>query len=99
MVPNFLTFNFQQITSLGLISRNPFYSVGLALIGTVLGEFFAGSTAGLGHEIRLMQTKSSVRLWAATYVLAAVGVVAVVAIGIIERLALHWHDSQQKRSD
>jgi NitT/TauT family transport system permease protein len=72
-------------------------AVGLALIGAVLGEFFAGSTSGLGYAVKVGQARPNLRmqLWGAIYVLAFVGAAATVLISTIERFALHWHSSQR----
>lgn len=70
-------------------------SVGLALIGAVLGEFFAGTTRGLGHSIKRAQSLNLVlQLWGSIYALALVGALATLLIGAIERIALRWHSSQ-----
>lgn len=72
-------------------------AVGLALIGAVLGEFFAGSRSGLGYAVKVGQARPDLRmqLWGAIYVLAFVGAAATLLISTIERFALHWHSSQQ----
>jgi NitT/TauT family transport system permease protein len=72
-------------------------AVGLALIGAVLGEFFAGSTSGLGYAIKVAQNRGTLRLqlWGAIYALGFIGGVATLLISAIERVALHWHSSQK----
>lgn len=72
-------------------------AVGLALIGAVLGEFFAGSTSGLGYAVKLAQARPNLRmqLWGSIYVLAFIGAAATLLISTIERFALHWHSSQR----
>jgi NitT/TauT family transport system permease protein len=71
-------------------------AVGLALIGAVLGEFFA-STKGLGWTLKTAQARILVdQLWASIFVLAFIGVVAMVLIGIVERRVLRWHYSQNQ---
>lgn len=73
-------------------------AVGLALIGVVLGEWFAGSTGGLGWSIKVAQahgTSLILQLWGSIYVLALVGVLAILLIGLLERLVLRWHSSQR----
>jgi NitT/TauT family transport system permease protein len=70
-------------------------SVGLALIGAVLGEFFAGVTKGLGFSVKLAQSRNlPLQLWGSVFVLALVGSLATVAIGVLERVLLRWHASQ-----
>jgi len=72
-------------------------AVGLALIGAVLGEFFAGSTSGLGYTIKVAQNRGTLRLqlWGSIYVLAFIGSSATILITVIERYVLHWHSSQK----
>ena len=73
-------------------------AVGLALIGAVLGEFFAGSSSGLGYTISVAQNRlqSHLQMWGAIYVLAFIGATATLLITVAERLALHWHSSQRE---
>lgn len=72
-------------------------AVGLALIGAVLGEFFAGSTSGLGYAVKLAQNRSTLRLqmWGSIYTLAFIGAAATLLISALERVVLHWHSSQR----
>ena len=71
-------------------------SVGLALIGSVLGEFFSGVRSGLGFSIKLSQSRNlPLQLWGSVFVLALVGSLAVLAIGVLERVLLRWHSSQR----
>ncbi len=73
-------------------------AVGLALIGAVLGEWFGGVNHGLGYSVRSAQQQGnrlSDQLWGSIYVLALIGGVAIIAIGLIERVVLHWHASQR----
>jgi len=72
-------------------------AVGLALIGAVLGEFFAGSTSGLGYTIKVAQNRGTLRLqlWGSIYVLAFIGASATILITVAERYVLHWHSSQK----
>jgi NitT/TauT family transport system permease protein len=70
-------------------------SVGLALIGTVLGEFFAGVTGGLGFAVKFAQSRNLAdQLWGSIFTLAIMGSLAVALIGVIERRVLRWHSSQ-----
>ena len=73
-------------------------AVGLALIGAVLGEFFAGSLSGLGYIIKVDQNRLQLHLqmWGAIYVLAFIGAAATFLITVAERFALHWHSSQRE---
>ena len=71
-------------------------AVGLALLGAVLGEFFAGATGGLGYAIKVAQYRTlTLQLWASVYVLAILGATVIILITVIERLVLHWHASQR----
>ena len=71
-------------------------AVGLALLGAVLGEFFAGATGGLGYAIKVAQNRNlPLQLWASVYVLAILGATVIILITVIERLVLHWHASQR----
>ncbi len=71
-------------------------AVGLALLGAVLGEFFAGVQSGLGYAVKVAQNHNlPLQLWASVYVLAAMGAAAIVLISGIERVVLHWHASQR----
>lgn len=72
-------------------------SVGLALIGSVLGEFFSGVSKGLGFSVKFAQSRNlPLQLWGSVFVLAFVGSVATVAIGGLERVLLRWHSSQRE---
>jgi NitT/TauT family transport system permease protein len=73
-------------------------AVGLALIGAVLGEFFAGSLSGLGYAIKVAQNRASLRLqmWGSIFVLAFIGAAATLLISVLERVTLHWHSSQKE---
>jgi NitT/TauT family transport system permease protein len=72
-------------------------AVGLALIGAVLGEFYAGSTSGLGNAVRVAQNRATLRgqLWGAIYVLGFIGAAATLLVNLAERLTLRWHSSQR----
>jgi NitT/TauT family transport system permease protein len=70
-------------------------AVGLALIGAVLGEYFAGVNRGLGYAVKVAQARSLVdQLWGSIYVLGFLGGVAVLLIAGLERVMLRWHSSQ-----
>ena len=71
-------------------------SVGLALIGAMVAEWL-GADRGLGHVI--MQANANLDmpgLFAAVVVLALLGSVANLAVGAVERRALHWHPSTRE---
>ena len=70
-------------------------AVGLALIGAVLGEFFAGVTSGLGYAVKVAQARSLIlQLWGSIFVLGFLGAVAVLLVSVLERVVLRWHSSQ-----
>lgn len=61
-------------------------SIGLALIGTVLGEYFAHASMGLGHSIfTAIAFGLPLQLWGSTYVLAFIGAIATASISALER--------------
>lgn len=69
--------------------------LGLSLIGAVVGEFFAGSTAGLGNAARVAQSRQLVdQLWGSIFVLAFIGIAATLLLMAVERRVLRWHSSQ-----
>lgn len=69
--------------------------LGLSLIGAVVGEFFAGSTSGLGNAARVAQTRQLVdQLWGSIFVLAFIGIAATLTLMAVERRVLRWHSSQ-----
>lgn len=68
--------------------------IGLALVGAVVGEFF-NSKNGLGNAARVAQSRLLVdQLWGSVFVLAFMGVVAVLTLAAVERRVLRWHPSQ-----
>jgi NitT/TauT family transport system permease protein len=70
-------------------------AVGLALIGAVLGEWFALVDEGLGVAIRKALNFNDVeQLWGSILTLGFLGGVALIVLGLVERVALHWHPSQ-----
>lgn len=67
-------------------------SVGLALIGSVLGEFFAHVRTGLGRSVsQAVDLRLPLQLWASVFVLALMGSIATAAIGLLERTVQQWH--------
>jgi len=64
--------------------------VGLALIGAMVAEW-QGSSEGLGYAFtRAQRALATERMWAAVFVLAAMGVVGVTVVGALERRLLRW---------
>jgi len=73
-------------------------AVGLALVGAVLGEFFAGTTSGLGYAVKTAQARPIQlldQLWGSIFVLGFIRAMATLLISALERVALHWHSSQR----
>lgn len=67
-------------------------AVGLALIGAVLGEFFALVDEGLGVAIKKAQAFNDVdQLWGAIFTLALLGSLMIGALDLLERAVLRWH--------
>jgi NitT/TauT family transport system permease protein len=61
-------------------------AVGLALVGAVLGEWFAGVSHGLGVQIQTGANKNSAPLvWASAFSLGVLGSLALLALSMIER--------------
>ena len=71
-------------------------SVGLALLGAVLGEYFAHVTKGLGRSVKQgLDLDLTLQLWGSVFVLAAMGSAATGLIEVLERFVLHWHASER----
>ncbi len=74
-------------------------SVGLALVGAVLGEYI-GASEGLGVQISKAINGAGVRLgWAAAFTLGLMGGVALAVLTLVERRSLHWHASNRLQLD
>ena len=69
----------------------------LSIVGAVVAEFVApGSSSGLGTMIKTSAANSQLaQLYAAIAWLAAMGVVMLLLITIVEKRLLFWHESQQ----
>ncbi|HEY4333862.1 MAG TPA: ABC transporter permease [Ilumatobacteraceae bacterium] len=71
-------------------------AVGLALIGSVLAEFFAGVSSGLGFSVKIALNRNlALQAWGTVYTLAIAGALATVLISAIERVVLRWHHTQR----
>jgi NitT/TauT family transport system permease protein len=71
-------------------------NVGLALIGAVLGEFFALRSSGIGYAVKVAQQHLLVdQLWGAIFTLALIGSLAIVLITALERVVLRGHAAQR----
>ncbi len=65
----------------------------LAIVGAVVAEWF-GADRGLGRVIYLANTDvQPARLFAAVAVLAAMGIAFTLAVSLVERRLLWWHES------
>jgi len=69
----------------------------LSIIGAVVAEMSAsGSTRGLGTAISVASSMNQLPVvYASIFVLAFMGVLLLLAVTLVERRALHWHDSTQ----
>jgi NitT/TauT family transport system permease protein len=69
----------------------------LSIIGAVVAEMSAsGSTRGLGTAISVASSMNQLPVvYASISVLALMGVLLLLAVTLVERRALHWHDSTQ----
>jgi len=69
----------------------------LSIIGAVVAEMSAsGSTRGLGTAISVASSMNQLPVvYASIFVLAVMGVLLLLAVTLVERRALHWHDSTQ----
>ena len=71
------------------------YNVGLALAAAYYGEGGNLTTTGLGAAGRRAANQNADVLWATILATVALGVVFLVALSVIERVALRWHVSQR----
>lgn len=69
----------------------------LSIIGAVVAEMSAsGSTRGLGTAISVASSMNQLPVvYASIFVLAFMGVALLLVVTLVERRALHWHDSTQ----
>jgi NitT/TauT family transport system permease protein len=78
-------------------------SGGLALIGTVVAEFVAGSGAGTGLAWRILESGNRLnipRMFAALLLLSALGISIFFLLSAIERFLLkNWHESAVGREN
>jgi NitT/TauT family transport system permease protein len=67
----------------------------LSIIGAVVAEMSAsGSTGGLGTAISVASSMNQLPVvYASIFVLALLGVLLLLVVTLVERRALHWHDS------
>jgi len=101
--------NWQILTRLKLPSALPYLlsgmktSGGLALIGTVVAEYGAGSGTATGLAWRILEAGNRLqiaRMFAALALLAGIGVAIFFALSLVEYFALrHWHESAVAKND
>jgi NitT/TauT family transport system permease protein len=99
----------QRLRYLQLPSAMPYLlggmkiSGGLALIGTVVAEFVAGSGTGTGLAWRIIESSNRLnipRMFAALLLLSALGVTIFFGLSAVERLMLRkWHESAVGREN
>lgn len=97
----------QTLTQVRLPSALPYLlpamkiSGGLALIGTVVAEFVAGSGASMGLAWRIMESGNRLqvaKMFAALLLLSVLGIAIFFCLSALERLLLNrWHESQIRR--
>jgi NitT/TauT family transport system permease protein len=97
----------QVLTQIRLPSALPYLlsamkiSGGLALIGTVVAEFVAGSGASMGLAWRIMESGNRLqiaKMFAALLLLSLLGIAIFFCLSALEKLLLRrWHDSQVER--
>ncbi len=96
----------QIITGVRLPSALPYLlsamkiSAGLALIGTVVAEFVAGSGTSTGLAWRIIEAGNRLqvaRMFAALVLLSSLGIALFFVLSALEHhLLRHWHDSAEK---
>jgi NitT/TauT family transport system permease protein len=101
--------NWQILWRLRLPSALPYLlggmktSGGLALIGTVVAEYGAGSGTATGLAWRILEAGNRLqipRMFAALILLAALGIAIFFALTLIEYLALkNWHESAVSKEE
>lgn len=78
-------------------------SGGLALIGTVVAEFVAGSGASMGLAWRIMESGNRLqiaKMFAALLLLSLLGIVIFFCLSTLENLLLRrWHESRVEREE
>jgi NitT/TauT family transport system permease protein len=67
----------------------------LSIIGAVVAELSAsGSTSGLGTAISVASSMNQLPVvYASIFILAIMGALLLLAVSLVERRTLHWHDS------
>lgn len=71
----------------------------LAMIGAVIGEFFGGSTSGIGFFIRNAPSNFDFAgAWSAIVVVSVLGILFYVVVSLVERVVMPWHVSFRDKS-
>ena len=72
----------------------------LSVVGAVVAELSAaGSAEGLGTTITVASSMNRLSVvWAAIWVLALMGSTMLLAVTLVERRVLHWHESTHKEN-
>lgn len=93
---------FQRFTKVLLPWSVPFVvtglrlAVGRGLMGVVVAEFF-GSTSGLGHSVFISsQNFDTASVWMGVFVLAAIGVVFIRVMYVIEKRIAPWRNNDEE---
>jgi NitT/TauT family transport system permease protein len=77
-------------------------SGGLALIGTVVAEFVAGSGASMGLAWRIMESGNRLNIatmFAALLLLSLLGILIFLGLSLLEHVLLRrWHESRVERN-
>jgi NitT/TauT family transport system permease protein len=94
----------QTLVRLRVPSALPYFfgglriSSGLALIGAVVAEFVAGTggtASGLAYQILQSGFQLNIpRLFAALFLITATGILLFVAMAVLSKRALRWHESE-----
>lgn len=67
-----------------------------AMIASIVSEYFAASTAGLGFGIKDNLRKAEMAMgWAYITVASVAGILLYLVVVLIERRSIHWHASQR----
>lgn len=83
-------------SALPALSTAARYNVGLALIAVYLVEGRNFATSGLGFlGTRAASFNEADGVWATVFCMAALGVIGLTLIGIVDRRLLRWHASQR----
>lgn len=72
-------------------------NVTLAMIGAIVGEYFGAQSEGLGYYIKMESGSFGMdQVWSAVVIACAIGIVAYLAIVVLERMFTSWHVSYRR---